>query len=205
MPVAAGEANAGSVLRALISAVEIATRIPRFMAGPSFTRRLAPRRRPANGLACPSTRASRDHRTKPPGRGSLGAIDWGIAPRRWGPTPRLQTRGLAIPVGSGSHAPEWFSHDLLLRPTPTGENALICCASTSSPRPAPVEAHHRSCLSLEDVMKRFVRIAVPLLLSIGTARAACTDPAAVASTRAAAELQCPCETAGGHKPYVHCV
>jgi len=54
-------------------------------------------------------------------------------------------------------------------------------------------------------MKRFVRIAVPLLLSIGTARAACTDPAAVASTRAAAELQCPCETAVGHKPYVRCV
>jgi len=54
-------------------------------------------------------------------------------------------------------------------------------------------------------MKRFMKIVVPLLLSIGTARAACTDPAAVASTRAAAELQCPCDTAVGHKPYIHCV
>ena len=54
-------------------------------------------------------------------------------------------------------------------------------------------------------MKRFMKIVVPLLLSIGTARAACTDSAAVASTRAAAELQCPCDTAVGHKPYIHCV
>jgi plastocyanin len=54
-------------------------------------------------------------------------------------------------------------------------------------------------------MKRFVMIVVALLLSIGAARAACTDPAAVASTRAAADLQCPCESASGHKPYIQCV
>jgi hypothetical protein len=41
-------------------------------------------------------------------------------------------------------------------------------------------------------MTRFVTIVVPLLLSLGTARAACTDAAAVAATRAAAEAQCPC-------------
>jgi hypothetical protein len=54
-------------------------------------------------------------------------------------------------------------------------------------------------------MKRLSMTVVPLLLSIGTARAACTDPAAVASTRATADLQCPCTTAGGHKLYIHCV
>jgi plastocyanin len=54
-------------------------------------------------------------------------------------------------------------------------------------------------------MKRLAMIAVPLLLSIGSARAACTDAAAVASTRAAADVQCPCATASGHKPYVQCV
>src|SRR5262249_42415378 len=69
---------------------------------------------------------------KPPGRGSLGAIGWGIAPRRRGPTPRLQTRGLARPAGSGTCAPEWFSHDLLLRPTLTGETP-----SSAAPRHHP--------------------------------------------------------------------
>src|SRR5258706_3256908 len=54
-------------------------------------------------------------------------------------------------------------------------------------------------------MKRIVMIVVPLLLSIATARAACPDPAAVASTRAAADLQCPCTTTGGHGPYIQCV
>jgi len=54
-------------------------------------------------------------------------------------------------------------------------------------------------------MKRFIGIVVPLLLSIGTARAACTDSAAVASARAAAELQCPCDKVRSHKSYVHCV
>ena len=38
-------------------------------------------------------------------------------------------------------------------------------------------------------MKRFVPWIAPLLLFIGSARAACTDSGAVASTRAAAELQ----------------
>jgi len=46
---------------------------------------------------------------------------------------------------------------------------------------------------------------ITLLISIGSAQAACTDPAAVASTRAAAELQCPCASAGSHKAYVKCV
>ena len=54
-------------------------------------------------------------------------------------------------------------------------------------------------------MKRLVMIVVPLLLSIGTTRAACIDPGAVASTRAAADPQCPCATGGGHERYVHCV
>jgi plastocyanin len=54
-------------------------------------------------------------------------------------------------------------------------------------------------------MKRVVMIVVALLLSIGTARAACTDPAAVASTRATADLECPCATATGHKSYIQCV
>ena len=54
-------------------------------------------------------------------------------------------------------------------------------------------------------MTRFVTIVVPLLLSLGTARAACTDAAAVAATRAAAEVQCPCAAASGHKAYIRCV
>ena len=40
-------------------------------------------------------------------------------------------------------------------------------------------------------MNRFAMVVVLLLLSIETARAACNDPAAVASTRAAADVQCP--------------
>jgi hypothetical protein len=44
-------------------------------------------------------------------------------------------------------------------------------------------------------MTRFVTIVVPLLLSLGTARAACTDAAAVSATRATAEAQCPCAAA----------
>ena len=54
-------------------------------------------------------------------------------------------------------------------------------------------------------MTRFVTIVVPVLLSLGTARAACTDPAAVAATRAAAEAQCPRGTFSSHKAYLHCV
>jgi len=54
-------------------------------------------------------------------------------------------------------------------------------------------------------MTRFVTIVVPLLLSLGIARAACTDAAAVAATRAAAEAQCPCGTFSSHKAYLHCV
>lgn len=54
-------------------------------------------------------------------------------------------------------------------------------------------------------MSRIVVFAASLLLlSIGTGRAAC-DPAAIASTRAAAELQCPCASAVAHAAYVHCV
>ena len=54
-------------------------------------------------------------------------------------------------------------------------------------------------------MKGLIRVVILLLFSIGTARAACTDPAAVASTRAAANAQRPCESFGSHKLYVHCV
>jgi plastocyanin len=54
-------------------------------------------------------------------------------------------------------------------------------------------------------MKTFVVWIAALLLFIGSARAACTDSAAVASTRAAAELQCPCAMATGHVPYAKCV
>src|SRR5262245_26345990 len=46
---------------------------------------------------------------------------------------------------------------------------------------------------------------VALLLSVGSARAACTDPGAVTSVRATADQQCPCESASGHKAYVRCV
>ncbi len=40
--------------------------------------------------------------------------------------------------------------------------------------------------------------------SVG-ARADCSDPAAVAATRAAAETACPCATATNHGQYVKCV
>ena len=49
-------------------------------------------------------------------------------------------------------------------------------------------------------MTRLTIVVVPLLLSLGTARAACTDAAAVAATRAAAEAQCPCAAAAATKP-----
>jgi hypothetical protein len=49
-------------------------------------------------------------------------------------------------------------------------------------------------------MNRFAMVVVLLLLSIETARAACNDPAAVASTRAAADVQCPCATAASLNP-----
>src|SRR5262245_54973010 len=54
-------------------------------------------------------------------------------------------------------------------------------------------------------MKGLIRVVVLLLFSIGTARAACTDPAAVASMRAAAYAQCTWESFASHKLYVHCV
>jgi len=41
-------------------------------------------------------------------------------------------------------------------------------------------------------MSRLTIVVVTLLLSLGTARAACTDAAAVAATRAAADTLCPC-------------
>ena len=53
-------------------------------------------------------------------------------------------------------------------------------------------------------MKRALVLLGSLLLSTGTARAAC-DPATIASMRADAEVQCPCTTAAGHAPYVHCI
>jgi plastocyanin len=54
-------------------------------------------------------------------------------------------------------------------------------------------------------MKRFVMVVVSILLSLGLARASCTDPTAVASTRAAAALRCPCTGATNHKRYIQCV
>jgi len=54
-------------------------------------------------------------------------------------------------------------------------------------------------------MKRFAMSVASLLLAIGSARAACTDSAAVASARAAAEIQCPCAMASNHTKYVQCV
>jgi plastocyanin len=54
-------------------------------------------------------------------------------------------------------------------------------------------------------MSRLTVVVVPLLLSLGTARAACTDAAATAATRAAADVQCPCGTMSSHKAYLHCV
>ena len=59
---------------------------------------------------------------------------------------------------------------------------------------------------MEDIaMRLFEMIIVTLLVSTGSAQAACTDSAAVASTRAAADLQCPCASAGSHKAYVKCI
>ena len=54
-------------------------------------------------------------------------------------------------------------------------------------------------------MSRLMIVVVTLLLSLGTARAACTDAAAVAATRAAADALCPCGTFRSHKAYIHCV
>ena len=54
-------------------------------------------------------------------------------------------------------------------------------------------------------MSRLMIVVVTLLLSLGTARAACTDAAAVAATRAVADTRCPCGTFRSHKAYVHCV
>ena len=54
-------------------------------------------------------------------------------------------------------------------------------------------------------MSRLTIVVVTLLLSVGTARATCTDAAAVAATRAAADALCPCGTFRSHKAYIHCV
>jgi len=54
-------------------------------------------------------------------------------------------------------------------------------------------------------MRRLTIVVVLLLLSLGTAHAACTDAAALAATRAAADAQCPCGTFSSHKAYLHCV
>ena len=54
-------------------------------------------------------------------------------------------------------------------------------------------------------MTRLTIVVVALLLWLGTARAACTDAAAVAATRAAADARCPCAAATSHKTYLHCV
>src|SRR5262245_411716 len=55
-------------------------------------------------------------------------------------------------------------------------------------------------------MSRRTIVVVTLLLSLGSARAACTDAAAgFAATRAAADAQCPCGTFSSHKAYLHCV
>ena len=54
-------------------------------------------------------------------------------------------------------------------------------------------------------MNRVMIALSALIFSVGTARAACTDPAAAASVRADAERQCPCASASGHRPYVQCV
>src|SRR5262249_1611652 len=98
-----------------------------------------------------------------------------------------------------------------------GAHALVCGLSQRGSwtaldtvpahpwRSAPVKLVLRNCLGQEDVMKGLIRIVVPLLLLTGTARAAGTDPAAFASTRAAAKTQCPCESFASHKSYVHCV
>jgi hypothetical protein len=59
--------------------------------------------------------------------------------------------------------------------------------------------------SEESAMSRLMIVVVTLLLSLGTARAACTDAAAVAATRAAADALCPCGTFRSHKAYIHCV
>src|SRR5262245_10571683 len=59
--------------------------------------------------------------------------------------------------------------------------------------------------SEESAMSRLTIVVVTLLLSLGTARAACTDAAAVAATRAVADTLCPCGTSRSHKDYLHCV
>src|SRR6516165_1857225 len=60
-------------------------------------------------------------------------------------------------------------------------------------------------VSEERAMRRLTIVVVLLLLSLGTAHAACTDAAALAATRAAADAQCPCGTFSSHKAYLHCV
>jgi len=52
---------------------------------------------------------------------------------------------------------------------------------------------------------KLAMIVLSLVLSTGTARAACSDLAAVATVRAEAEGQCPCASASGRRPYVQCV
>src|SRR6516225_8147008 len=59
--------------------------------------------------------------------------------------------------------------------------------------------------SEESAMSRLTIVVVTVLLSLGTARAACTDAAALAATRAAADAQCSCGTFSSHKAYLHCV
>jgi hypothetical protein len=50
-------------------------------------------------------------------------------------------------------------------------------------------------------------LVAPVMLAAAavSARAACSDPAAVAATRAAAEATCPCASATNHGQYVKCV
>src|SRR5262249_11795715 len=156
----------------------------------------------------------------PPTAISLGPRARGIAPRGWGPTPRRpdgrlgKTRRVRRPLSGMVFAPRSVRADA------DGATAAVCrdlsqwgLGRPGAPifnvippaRSAPVKLVQRNCLGQEDVMKGLMRIVVPLLLSMGTARAACTDAAAVAATRAAASAQCRCETFAKHKSYVHCV
>src|SRR6516164_4765859 len=57
----------------------------------------------------------------------------------------------------------------------------------------------------ERAMRRLTIVVVLLLLSLGTAHAACTDAGAVTATRAAVDAQCPCGAMSSHKTYLHCV